>query len=387
MNEIVSTILALLFAFCFIVQPIIFIIFLVKYFTKKTYKRIRNINIIVFIVGILSFVLFAVISCDHINYTETKIVAPTCTERGYTLNHCNDCGNDFENTYIDKIEHDYVQVSVIDATEEENGTITYECSICGDQETEKIDKLVKIEPSIEEKQIADKRETPAKSDIEKIDFKDGVVQYDYKYDGYNYQYFYTYDLDKYVYPDEKDVENFINSEFKEYKEDISKGCIEIFIGFGDDTDIVAYAFKDGVKELDNFVYTSEDEYNAMKEASAPKNLGIEISKYTIPETVYLIFEESIGENEEITDVTYENNTINVYMDITNVQTVDENGFAISWASTITDAILAYPELDNYWNSIKIIYKDIGYIELNKSMIVDSVYGRYMDIKDEMLIKS
>ena len=48
-------------------------------------------------------------ACKHEHsFTGEKIVAPTCTERGYVLKVC-DCGEEQidESSYVDKIEHDY----------------------------------------------------------------------------------------------------------------------------------------------------------------------------------------------------------------------------------------------------------------------------------------
>ena len=57
-------------------------------------------------------------ACKHEHsFTDEKIVAPTCTERGYVLKVC-DCGEEQidESSYVDKIEHDYNNGFCIDCS-------------------------------------------------------------------------------------------------------------------------------------------------------------------------------------------------------------------------------------------------------------------------------
>jgi RHS repeat-associated protein len=61
------------------------------------------------------------------NYVET-VVAPTCTEKGYTLHECA-CGDSYRSNEIAALGHNYVQDS-------SSATISYTCSRCGDTYTE-----------------------------------------------------------------------------------------------------------------------------------------------------------------------------------------------------------------------------------------------------------
>ncbi len=78
---------------------------------------------------------------------ETKIIAPTCTEKGYTLAYCDRCGKEIKKTNEvaatghnvvngvctvcgDGCEHNYVKGNVVEATCTANGYTVYACSKC-----------------------------------------------------------------------------------------------------------------------------------------------------------------------------------------------------------------------------------------------------------------
>ena len=44
----------------------------------------------------------------HVHSYETKIVPPTCTEKGYTLHTCTVCKDEYEDTYVDALGHNFV---------------------------------------------------------------------------------------------------------------------------------------------------------------------------------------------------------------------------------------------------------------------------------------
>ena len=67
------------------------------------------------------------------NYSE-KIVAPTCTEMGYTIFECKDCKDTYNGNYTDKIEHHYHK-TVTPSTCTTMGYTDYECTACGDKFT------------------------------------------------------------------------------------------------------------------------------------------------------------------------------------------------------------------------------------------------------------
>lgn len=65
------------------------------------------------------------------NYSE-KIVAPTCTEMGYTVFECKECKDTYNGNYTDKIAHDYKKtVSAPSCTA--MGYTTYTCKNCDDE--------------------------------------------------------------------------------------------------------------------------------------------------------------------------------------------------------------------------------------------------------------
>lgn len=66
-------------------------------------------------------------------YTDT-VVAPTCTEAGYTLHTCSICGDTYSSDPVSATGHSYV-AAVTAPTCTEAGYTTYTCSVCGDTYT------------------------------------------------------------------------------------------------------------------------------------------------------------------------------------------------------------------------------------------------------------
>ncbi len=90
---------------------------------------------------LISCFLFILAACKHEHAYEDKIVAPTCTEQGYTEHTC-ECGDTFKDTYTEVLEHTYGEwVITKEATEDEEGLQEKECSVCGNKIEEKIEKL------------------------------------------------------------------------------------------------------------------------------------------------------------------------------------------------------------------------------------------------------
>ena len=80
--------------------------------------------------------LYAIWTVNH-NYT-AKVVAPTCTEKGYTLHTCTNCGDSYKDTYVNALGHDYKLASEKTATCTTDGEKIYTCSRCGDTKTETV---------------------------------------------------------------------------------------------------------------------------------------------------------------------------------------------------------------------------------------------------------
>ena len=70
------------------------------------------------------------------------VVPPTCTEKGYTEHICgNDATHNFRDNYVDETGHTWDNGVVTKAaTCEEDGEMTYTCTVCGDKKTEVISK-------------------------------------------------------------------------------------------------------------------------------------------------------------------------------------------------------------------------------------------------------
>ncbi len=67
---------------------------------------------------------------DHNHTYVTSTVAPTCSEKGYTLYTCS-CGCSYKDNYVDALGHNYKYVYNNDATESRDGTETQICTRCG----------------------------------------------------------------------------------------------------------------------------------------------------------------------------------------------------------------------------------------------------------------
>lgn len=90
------------------------------------------------------FLLVAILvlgACKHEHaYTDT-VVAPTCTEQGYTEHTC-ECGDTYKDSTVEALGHTFGEwTEVKAATEEEEGLKERTCSVCQAKEEEKINKL------------------------------------------------------------------------------------------------------------------------------------------------------------------------------------------------------------------------------------------------------
>ena len=81
---------------------------------------------------------------DHIAQFEDTVVAPTCTEQGYTHHVCTVKGCTYapvDDTYVAATDHTWVKTQTNPPTCTEQGTAFYKCSACGATRTEKIAAL------------------------------------------------------------------------------------------------------------------------------------------------------------------------------------------------------------------------------------------------------
>ena len=81
---------------------------------------------------------------DHIAQFEDTVVAPTCTEQGYTHHVCTVKGCTYDpvdDTFVSATDHTWVKTQTNPPSCTEQGTAFYKCSACGATRTEKIAAL------------------------------------------------------------------------------------------------------------------------------------------------------------------------------------------------------------------------------------------------------
>ena len=78
--------------------------------------------------------------CDHSNPSVEIIVAPTCTESGYTVSKCSYCGEEYgpHTNITDALGHQFVETTV-DPTCTESGYTVQKCTRCGKETGERTD--------------------------------------------------------------------------------------------------------------------------------------------------------------------------------------------------------------------------------------------------------
>ena len=78
--------------------------------------------------------------CDHSNPSVEIIVAPTCTESGYTVKKCTRCGKEIDQhtNITDALGHHFVETTVA-PTCTESGYTVKKCTRCGEEEGERTD--------------------------------------------------------------------------------------------------------------------------------------------------------------------------------------------------------------------------------------------------------
>lgn len=95
-------------------------------------------------------VLFAAVFCcslaagltackkiSHEHTYETEVVAPNCTEQGYTLHTCKGCGDSYKDTYVSALGHSYGEPSWAWSEDYTNATATFTCT----NDSEHVDTL------------------------------------------------------------------------------------------------------------------------------------------------------------------------------------------------------------------------------------------------------
>ena len=79
---------------------------------------------------------------DHV-YDKTQLVAPTCTEKGYTIHLCSGCGASYKDAFVDATGHIYDSGVITTApTCTEAGVKTFSCTQCDVYYEEPVDALL-----------------------------------------------------------------------------------------------------------------------------------------------------------------------------------------------------------------------------------------------------
>lgn len=73
-------------------------------------------------------------------HTEKRIVAPSCTENGYTIYTCKDCGDTYLADFTPSLNHSLEVISETSSTCSSTGAIEYECRVCGYKRTKTLPK-------------------------------------------------------------------------------------------------------------------------------------------------------------------------------------------------------------------------------------------------------
>ncbi len=98
-------------------------------------KKVLISSMLVILAGLFAICLGACDNHEH-NYT-TQIVAPTCTEQGYTIYTC-ECGENYNGDNVDALGHSFTDYVSNNATLEVDGTKTATCNREGCNETNTI---------------------------------------------------------------------------------------------------------------------------------------------------------------------------------------------------------------------------------------------------------
>ena len=90
---------------------------------------------------LMLFLVVALVGCGHKHEYQENVIAPTCTEEGYTEKTC-ECGDVQKVDIVAALGHSYGEWTITkEPTEEEKGSKEKECSVCGDIVTEEIPEL------------------------------------------------------------------------------------------------------------------------------------------------------------------------------------------------------------------------------------------------------
>ena len=103
-------------------------------------KKIALISLLVLAIACAICFGSCTVECDHANAVLT-VVDPDCTNEGYNMNECPDCGYVWHDTFVpaNPEQHVYGWIDHVDATCTEEGYDYYVCAWCGVEKTETLE--------------------------------------------------------------------------------------------------------------------------------------------------------------------------------------------------------------------------------------------------------
>lgn len=103
-------------------------------------KKVALISLLVLIITCAICFGACTTECDHANAVVT-VVEPNCTNEGYNMNECPDCGYVWHDTFTEVLPsvHPFGLVAMVDPTCYAEGAVYYECTLCGATHTETIE--------------------------------------------------------------------------------------------------------------------------------------------------------------------------------------------------------------------------------------------------------
>ena len=91
----------------------------------------KKIIVVIFAALFCCSLAMGLTACKKISHEhtyETEVVAPTCTEQGYTLHTCKGCGDSYKDTYVSALGHSYGEPSWAWSEDYTNATVTFTCT-------------------------------------------------------------------------------------------------------------------------------------------------------------------------------------------------------------------------------------------------------------------
>ena len=112
----------------------------------------KKIIVVIFAAVLCCSLAAGLTACKKISHEhtyKTEVVAPNCTEQGYTLHTCTGCGDSYKDTYVSALGHSYGEPSWAWSEDYTNATATFTCT----NDSEHVDTLTAT--------VTDKVTTPA----------------------------------------------------------------------------------------------------------------------------------------------------------------------------------------------------------------------------------